>query len=123
MMTKLLFLALVLISLLAGCGGWHNPINKLSPHRVEVQQGNLVSQEQLAKLKPGMTPSQVRFLLGTPLIVDPFHTQRWDYVYMLRKQGEVAEQRRVTIQFENDKLKEIKGDVVAAQPGKEAAKP
>jgi outer membrane protein assembly factor BamE len=119
MMTKLVFPSLLLISL-AGCGSWGttiaklNPVDSLQPHHIEVQQGNLVTTEMLAKLKPGMTPSQVRFLLGTPLIVDPFHKDRWDYAYLIWKGGEVAERRRIAVLFENDKLKSIQGDVVPA---------
>lgn len=119
--------ALLLISLLlAGCGSWSNPIDKLSPYKIDIQQGNAVSQEMLAKLKPGMTPSQVRFILGTPLVQDPFHPNRWDYVYRHMKAGKLTEQRRVTVVFEDDKLKGIEGDVVAAsQPAevKPEAKP
>lgn len=113
MLTKLLIASSLLFSL-AGCGGWSNPIAKLNPHRIEVQQGNLVTQEMVAKLKPGMTPSQVRFVLGTPLIVDPFRKDRWDYVYSLQQGGKVVERRRITVLFENDKMKGIEGDVAAA---------
>lgn len=104
-----LFLAL---GLLTGC--WSNPIERLSPYKAEIQQGNAVSQEMLGKLKPGMTPSQVRYILGTPLLVDPFHKDRWDYVHSLAKGGNQLERRRVTVVFENDRLKAIEGDVVAA---------
>lgn len=105
------FFALFLIT---GCGSWSNPIDRISPHRIEIQQGNAITQEMLDKLKPGMTPSQVRFILGTPLVVDPFHKSRWDYVYRLVRGGKVAEQRRVTVIFEDDKLKALEGDVTAA---------
>lgn len=95
----------------------------LTPYKVDVQQGNYVDQDMVAKLKPGMTRAQVRFILGTPLVVDPFRTDRWDYVYLFRKGGEVVEQRRIAIIFEDDKLKRIEGDVVAAgmAPPKEGA--
>lgn len=105
------FFALFLIT---GCGSWSNPIDRISPHRIEIQQGNAITQEMLDKLKPGMTPSQVRFILGTPLVVDPFHKNRWDYVYRLVRGGKVAEQRRITVIFEDDKLKALEGDVTAA---------
>lgn len=124
MKTTLAFAAPLLALSLVGCSGWSNPIAKLSPHRIEVQQGNLVTQEMVARLKPGMTPSQVRFLLGTPLIVDPFHVNRWDYAYSISKGGEVLERRRVTLRFENDRLTSIEGDIVAAEaPRQEVAKP
>lgn len=86
--------------------------NILSPYRAEIQQGNVVTPEMIAKLQPGMTRSQVRFALGTPLVVDPFRQDRWDYVYMLMKQGEVKERRRVVVVFKNDKLVGFEGDVV-----------
>jgi outer membrane protein assembly factor BamE len=71
----------------------------------------------LDKLKPGMTPSQVRFILGSPLVQDPFHPNRWDYVYRYLKQGQIIEQRRITVIFENDKLKGVEGNVViSSQP-------
>lgn len=100
--------------LMTGCGSWSNPIDRISPHRIEIQQGNAITQDMLDKLKPGMTPSQVRFILGTPLVVDPFHKNRWDYVYRLVRSGKVAEQRRITVIFEDEKLKALEGDVAAA---------
>lgn len=124
MKTTLVFVPLLLALTLVGCSGWSNPIAKLSPHRIEVQQGNLVSQDMVARLKPGMTQSQVRFLLGTPPIVDPFHVNRWDYAYSISKGGEVLERRRLTLRFENDRLKSIEGDIVAAEASRpEVAKP
>lgn len=105
---------LLIFLLLAGCGGWSNPIDKLNPYQIDIQQGNAITQEMLAKLKPGMTPSQVRFILGSPLVRDPFHPHRWDYVYRYMKAGRLTEQRRVTVVFEDDKLKGIEGDVVAS---------
>ncbi len=116
--------ALLLMGSLAGCGGWSNPIGRISPYKIEIQQGNSISQDMLARLKPGMTPSQVRFVLGTPLLVDPFRDNRWDYVYRLQQGDKLLEQRRVTIVFENDRLKAIEGDIVAAaKAGAQGAKP
>ncbi len=107
---KTLMSLVLLAVVLAGCGGW-NPIARLHPYRIEVQQGNLVTQDMLDRLRPGMSPSQVRFVLGTPLIVDPFHKERWDYVYRLEKGGKVIEQRHIAVLFENDKFKGLEGDV------------
>ncbi|MFZ5484683.1 MAG: outer membrane protein assembly factor BamE [Pseudomonadota bacterium] len=124
MKTTLVSVPLLLVLSLVGCSGWSNPIAQLSPHHIEVQQGNLVTQDMVARLKPGMTQSQVRFLLGTPLIVDPFHAHRWDYAYSISKGGQVLERRRVTLRFESDRLKSIEGDIVAAEaPRQEPAKP
>lgn len=90
----------------------------LSPYKIDIQQGNMVTQEMVSKLKPGMTRAQVRFLLGTPLVTDVFHADRWDYVYRYQKSGKVAEERRVALIFERDVLKRVEGDVVPAAEGK-----
>ena len=103
-----------LLLLLSGCTATGIP--GITPHRIDIQQGNYVTQDMVAKLKPGMTRSQVRFALGTPLIVDPFHSDRWDYVYVLQKQGRVAEHRRIVVIFKGDQLARIEGDV---QPAKD----
>lgn len=77
----------------------------LVPHvlyKIDVQQGNVVTDEMLDKLKPDMTKSQVRFVLGSPLIVDVFRDNRWDYVYIQRMKGDLVEQKRLTIFFNKD---------------------
>lgn len=81
----------------------------LSPYRIDVQQGNYVTQDMLAKLKPGMSRSQVRFALGTPLLMDPFRTDRWDYVYTMQKGGEQVAQHVITVVFRGDQLDRIDG--------------
>jgi len=68
----------------------------------------------VSRLKPGMSKSQVRFALGTPLLTDAFHADRWDYVYLLQKGGKVREKRTVTVVFVDDKLQRLEGDVVGA---------
>lgn len=84
----------------------------ISPYKVEVRQGNVVTQEMLEKLKPGLTKSQVRFVLGTPLITDPFHPERWDYVYLYKKHARApAETRHLTVIFNGDTLARIEGDL------------
>lgn len=88
----------------------------LTPYKIDIQQGNFVTQEMVAKLRPGMTRSQVRFILGTPLVVDPFRADRWDYVYLYNKGGAVTEQRRIAVIFKDEKLERIEGDVVPASP-------
>lgn len=86
----------------------------LKPYRMDIQQGNVVTQEMVAKLKPGMTRQQVRFVMGTPPITDAFHQDRWDYVYYLNKGGRLVAHRRIILRFEGDTLKRIEGDVVPA---------
>jgi len=102
-----------LLALLAGCTQVPM-LPGLTPYRIDIQQGNYVTQEMVAKLKRGMTKTQVRFALGTPLVVDPFHPDRWDYVYVLQKRGKVVEQRRIVVVFQDEKLARIDGDVVPA---------
>ena len=124
-MKKILIPAMFATLLLQGCG--NIPILPfLKPYKIDIQQGNYVTQEMVAKLQPGMTRSQVRFALGTPLIVDPFRTDRWDYAYTFAKAGVLTEQRTVTVVFRGDVLEHIEGDVAAganiSQPqAKEAA--
>lgn len=84
-------------------------------YTIDVQQGNVITQEMLAKLKFGMNKKKVRFVMGTPLITDTFHSDRWDYVYTFKEGRNQREQRRVTLFFEDELLARIEGDVVAAR--------
>lgn len=112
-----------LLAHLAGCSVARGPDAKLPfVYRIDIQQGNLVTQEMLAKLQPGMEKSKVRFIMGTPLLVDSFHTDRWDYLYSFQEGGGRREQRQVSLLFEDDKLVAIDGDVLAA-PGRLEVKP
>ncbi len=76
-------------------------------YRIDVQQGNVVTQEMVETLRPGMTKAQVRFVMGSPLIVDAFRENRWDYVYLQREKGDLVEQMRLTIFFEDERLVRI----------------
>lgn len=93
----------------------------VSEYRIDVQQGNVLTQDMVAQLRPGLTRDQVRFLLGTPMLVDMFHADRWDYVYRLKKgRDNSVETRRFTVFFDGEgKLYRVAGDVVAAQSGEE----
>lgn len=101
-------LPVLLLSLLTGCSGFG-----LAPHRIDVQQGNALDEEAVVRLKPGLTRSQVRFLLGTPLLVDPFRNNRWDYVYLHRRAGVLTEQKRITLFFDGEVLVRMEGDLPA----------
>jgi outer membrane protein assembly factor BamE len=79
-----------------------------------IQQGNLVTSKMMMQLKPGMTKTQVRFVMGTPLINDSFHKDQWDYFYQMEKDGAIIEKRRVILMFEKDLLAKVKGDVIPA---------
>lgn len=98
----ILLIALTALAVLGGC------VPRI--YKVEVQQGNVVTPAMVSQLKAGMSKSQVRFALGTPLIIDPFHPDRWDYVYLSRKQGEPTQQYRFSVFFDDDKLYRIDGD-------------
>ncbi|MDP2030246.1 MAG: outer membrane protein assembly factor BamE [Thiobacillus sp.] len=111
-MRRVLFSVLIL-SLLAGCSLVQS-VQEFGPHRIDVQQGNALDPESVARLKPGLNRSQVRFLLGTPLVVDPFRNDRWDYVYILYHAGTLVEQKRISLFFDGDTLTRIEGDVPAA---------
>lgn len=90
-------------------------------HKLDIQQGNVVTQEMVDKLKPGMTRAQVRFVLGTPLVTDVFHRNRWDYFYSFKVGAEgVAETRRLTLTFQDDVLRTVQGDVAVKQPAETA---
>jgi outer membrane protein assembly factor BamE len=108
---------ILLAILCASCG---TALPTVKPYKLDVQQGNVVTSKMLLQLRPGMTKSQVRFIMGTPLIQDSFHGKRWDYVYQMREKGKIIEQRRVILDFENEVLKAVRGDVVPT--GSELAK-
>ena len=90
----------------------------IHPYKLEIQQGNVVTREMIDRLKPGMTKSQVRFVLGTPLITDPFHPQRWDYIYVYKKNATApAETRRITVIFDGDAMARVEGDLTKLPTG------
>ena len=83
-------------------------------YKLDVQQGNVVTQESASKLKKGMTKSEVRQLLGTPLLMDPFHGNRWDYFFSTEVRGKLVERNKLSLFFENDKLVSLTGDIKPA---------
>lgn len=87
-----------------------NPVNWLTPYKVDVIQGNFVSKEQVAALRPGMPRTQVKDILGTPLITDVFHADRWDYVFTLKRQGVAPQAYKFTVFFSGDQLARSEGD-------------
>ena len=103
---------------LGGCGSFNfNATDILRPYRMEIQQGNFITQEMVSQLKLGQTREQVRFILGSPLVTDIFRTDRWDYVFARRRvNSSEVEQRRIVVFFVDGKLVRIEGDVVNA-PG------
>ena len=93
--------------LVAGCSGAHIP----GVYRIDIQQGNVVTQDMIDQLEPGMDRRKVRFILGTPLLADTFNEDRWDYFYSYQPGGGERVQRRVSVHFENERLTKIEGDV------------
>jgi outer membrane protein assembly factor BamE len=98
---------LALAGALAGCQSLQTSDNFLgvvTPYRIDVVQGNVITSEQAALAKPGLSRAQVRDVLGSPLLADPFHVDRWDYVFTIRRQGAAPQLRRVVVRFKNDVL-------------------
>jgi outer membrane protein assembly factor BamE len=106
-----LAVAALAAGLVAGCG-YVPRIPGVTPYRIEIQQGNYISQEMVSQLKTGMTKEQVRFILGTPMVTDIFHSDRWDYVYWRETPKGAREQRKLTVLFEQGQLARVDGDVV-----------
>jgi outer membrane protein assembly factor BamE len=115
-----LFSALVAASLLAGCS-FDNLVDKIDPYRIDVRQGNYVDQKMVSQLRKGMTRDQVRFVLGSPLVVDTFRDDRWDYVYLYKPGDGEREQRVISVFFDGDLLDHVEGDVQAGDAAAQAA--
>ena len=106
----------LLFASLAACGVPRIP--GITPYKPDIQQGNFISQESVAQVKPGMSREQVRFILGTPLITPIFHADRWDYVYWREDQRGKREERRIALFFVDNKLERIQGDVASPAAGR-----
>ncbi len=106
MQKNLIFIPIIFIilstSLLTACESWLP-----EAHKIDIQQGNHIKLKDLNKLKPGMTRNQVKFVLGTPLLQDGFHKNRWDYMYYLKPDKDKLRQSRVVLYFDGDKLSKI----------------
>ena len=94
-------IVVVCVALLLSSCSW------FTPHKLEIRQGNLLTQEMIARVKVGMSQQQVKTLLGTPLVNDPLHANRWDYVYRFAQEGKLVEDKRLTLYFEGDNLLRI----------------
>ncbi len=104
------FILFICIFFLSSCSSFYS-------HRIDIQQGNILDQENINKLEPGMRKDQVQFIMGTPMLVDMFHVNRWDYVYtMTYGHEEKQEKARISLFFEDDELINIVGDM---RPGVE----
>ena len=117
--TASLALALAATAAASGCAAFdsmnHGFTEAITPYKVEVVQGNFVSREQVAALKPGMSRQQVRDILGTPLMTSVFHADRWDYVFTLKRQGVMTQPRRLTVFFKGEVLDRHEGDEMPSE--------
>jgi outer membrane protein assembly factor BamE len=125
--------ALLTLLALAGCSStptedvYRGSILERLPfvYRMPVQQGNIVTEEMIDAVQPGMTKRQVRYVLGTPLLLDMFHQDRWDYTYTIKRGDNPMQVRRLTLWFKDDALERIDGDMrpdaqrAASQPKQE----
>ena len=116
----------LLSALLSACGttkdqagsfntGSINPVNWITPYRVDVIQGNFVSREQVEQLRAGLTREQVKSVLGTPLLASLFHNDRWDYVFTLQRQGVANQSYKYTVFFTGDQLVRFEGDTMPSE--------
>jgi len=118
-MPMLRALILALLALLSGCGVPRIP--GITPYRMEIQQGNFLSQEAIIKLKPGMSRDEVKLILGTPLLTDIFHGDRWDYVFSRETPDGRRESRRIALFFADGKLVRV-DDPTAPAPSPAAGR-
>lgn len=104
--TKHLLTSLTFVGLLALAGCSFPGV-----YKIDIQQGNVVTQDMIDQLRPGMTRRQVRFIMGNPMLVDTFHPNRWDYLYSMQQGGAPRQQERVSVLFnEQDLLASLSGD-------------
>ena len=108
--------AIVLSLVLGGCGWFPS----LGVYKLDINQGNYISQDQVDRLKVGQTRQQVKGALGTPMLADPFHADRWDYTYLFTRQGKTLEHRQFTVYFVDDKVARWEGDEAPPPPAEVA---
>jgi outer membrane protein assembly factor BamE len=110
-MKKILITILSILPLMTGCSSWDN---FSLVHTPDIEQGNIITPEMITLLEPGMSKRQVQFALGTPMLVDVFHQQRWDYLFSVKRRNEPAEIKRYSLYFEGDHLARFGGDIEPA---------
>ncbi len=102
---------ILLLTLLTSCNGISS-LEFPGVYKISIPQGNIITQEMVDQLRPGMTKRQVIFVMGTPLVRDPFHQDRWDYIYSFQPGGGIRGQERVSVFFVDDLLVSFTGDFV-----------
>jgi outer membrane protein assembly factor BamE len=115
--------AIVFLASMTGACSWVP--RPFSEYKIDIQQGNVLTQDMVAQLRPNLSKDQVRFILGTPILVDMFHVNRWDYIYRLQKgsTGEIEMRKFSTFFDDNDRLIRVGGDVDALQPTDASVEP
>ena len=117
-MHKTLLPLLLILILLAGCSAPRVRLPSVGDlpfiHKIDVQQGNVITQEMVAQLRKGMDKKKVQFIMGTPIILDTFNNTRWDYIYTAQQRGGDIQKRRVTLVFADEKLDRVEGNVTPA---------
>lgn len=111
-----LLLPLLVTAVLPACSSI-DPVAWIPSHKLVIYQGNEVTQDMVDRLQPGMSRQQVRAILGTPLLNDPFHANRWDYNYTVTRDNQIEEQRNLAVYFDNDVFTRVEGTALpAAKP-------
>jgi outer membrane protein assembly factor BamE len=87
----------------------------VTPYKIDIQQGNVVTSEQAKALQPGMSRTQVRDMLGSPLLTSVFHADRWDYVFTFKRQGQALQQRKLAVFFKGDALERVEADALPSE--------
>lgn len=112
----------LLTSACSSVGGWMPSLSSpetlfgaIKPYRIEVVQGNVVTQETMAQIQPGLGRSQILQILGAPLLMDIFHKDRWDYVFTIAKQGVTPQKRRISLFFKGDILDHVEADALPTE--------
>jgi outer membrane protein assembly factor BamE len=97
-------------AMLAGCSALQRTdslLGVITPYRIDIVQGNAITREQITLIRPGLTRLQVREILGTPLLTDPFHGNRWDYFFTLRRPNAEPQKRHVVVIFEGEVVRSV----------------
>lgn len=112
----------VALASLAGCAGLRDKLpdvpsfgSLVTPYKIDIQQGNVVTREQAQALQPGMSRLQVRDILGSPLLTSVFHADRWDYVFTFRRQGQPLQQRKLAVFFKGEVMERIESDELPSE--------
>ncbi|HEX5806319.1 MAG TPA: outer membrane protein assembly factor BamE [Macromonas sp.] len=112
----------LVLSALGGCSSFKDAGSSMStlggvitPYKMDIVQGNVVTREQVEALQPGMPRDQVRAILGTPLLASLFHSNRWDYVFTFNRQGQEPQERKVVVFFKDDLVERVEADKLPSE--------